>query len=61
MMKNGVYFIAIAFLLAELFKIFVYANLINCDVTLWTPNDVNQQNMEYLCKYLVYTVEILQG
>ena len=40
MMKNGVYFIVIAFLFAELFKILVYANKMTCDVTLWTRNDV---------------------
>ena len=50
-MKNGGYFIVIAFLFAELFKILVYANQMTCDVTLWTQNDVKQQNMEYLCKY----------
>ena len=38
MMKNGVYFIRIAVLVAELFKIFIYANSITCDVTLWTQN-----------------------
>ena len=37
-MKNGVYFIVIAFLFAELFKILVYANWITSDVTLWTQN-----------------------
>ena len=40
MMKNGVYFIVIALLVAELFKILVYANEMTCDVTLWTQNDV---------------------
>ena len=40
MMKNGVYFIVIAFWFAELFKMLVYANQITCDVTLWTQNDV---------------------
>ena len=40
MMKNGVYFIVIALLVAELFKILVYANEMICDVTLWTQNDV---------------------
>ena len=33
MMKNGFYFIVIAFLFAELFKILVYANLMTYDVT----------------------------
>ena len=41
MMKNGVYFIVIALLVAELFKM-------TCDVTLWTQNDVKSQKMEYL-------------
>ena len=36
MMKNGVYFIVIALLVAELFKIWVYANEMTSDVTLWT-------------------------
>ena len=40
MMKNGSYFVVIAFLFAELFKILVYANSMTCDVTLWTQNDV---------------------
>ena len=40
MMKNGVYFIVIALLVAELFKILVYANYMTCDVTLWTQNVV---------------------
>ena len=33
MMKNGVYFIVIALLVAELFKILIYANQRTCDVT----------------------------
>ena len=36
MMKNGVYFIVIAFWFAELFKMLVYANQITCDVTVDT-------------------------
>ena len=43
MMKNGVYFIVIAFFFAELCKILVYANYMTCDVTLWTQNDVNNK------------------
>ena len=47
-MKNGVYFITIALLVAE-FKILIYANSITCDVTLWTQNDVkSKKKMEYL-------------
>ena len=38
-MKNGVYFIVIAFLCAEIFKILGYANWMTYDVTLWTQND----------------------
>ena len=60
-MKNGVYFIVMAFLVAKLFKILIYANRMNCDITMWAQSDVKVQNMEYLCKYQVYTVEILQG
>ena len=48
MMKNGVYFIVIALLVAELFKILVYANSMTSDVTLWTQNNVTSQKMEYL-------------
>ena len=48
MMKNGVYFIVIALLVAELFKILIYANYTTCDITLWTQNDVKSQKMEYL-------------
>ena len=48
-MMNGLYFIVIAFLFAELFKILCYANEMTCDVTLRTQNDVLQQNTEYLC------------
>ena len=40
MMENGVYFIVIALLVVQLFKILVYANKMTCDVTLWTQNDV---------------------
>ena len=39
-MKNGVYFIVIAFLVAELFKVFIYANYMTCDVILLTQNDI---------------------
>ena len=38
-MKNGVYFIVIAVLVAELFKIMDYANYMTCDVTMLTQND----------------------
>ena len=43
MMKNGVYFIVIAFLVAKLFKILFYANQRTCDVTGLTQNDVKSQ------------------
>ena len=48
MIKSGVYFIVITPLVAESFKILVYANEMTCDVTLWTQNDVKSQKMEYL-------------
>ena len=41
MMKNGVYFIVIALLVAELFKILMYAN--SCDVTGWTQSGIKSQ------------------
>ena len=39
-MKSGVYFIVIALLVAELFKILIYANEMTCDVTGWTQSGV---------------------
>ena len=48
-MKNGVYFIVIAFLFAELFKILGYANYMTCDVALWTQNDVKQHTIWNIC------------
>ena len=33
MMKNDIHFILIVFLVAELFKILIYANKMTCDVT----------------------------
>ena len=36
MMENGIYFIMITLLVAELFKILIYANKMTRDVTLWT-------------------------
>ena len=44
MMKNGVYFIVIALLVAELFKILIYANQMTCDVIFfWTQSDEKSQ------------------
>ena len=41
MMKNGVYFNVIVLLVAELFKILIYANYITSDdVKMWTQSDV---------------------
>ena len=40
MMKNGLYIIVIALLVAELFKILIYAKQRTSDVTRWTQNDV---------------------
>ena len=45
MMKNGVYFIVIAVLVAELFKILIYANWMTCDVILWTQSGVKSQKI----------------
>ena len=47
MMKNGVFLIVIALVVAELFKILIYANLRNCDIPRMTRNDVKSQNIEY--------------
>ena len=52
MMKNGVYFIVIALLVAEFFKM-------TCDVTLWTQNVVESQKMEYLVRLFLYRNETL--
>ena len=51
MMKNGIYFIMIALLLAELNKILIYANQRTGEVTVWTQSDEKSQKIEYLCKY----------
>ena len=59
MMKNGVYFIVIVLLVAELFKILVYANWMTNDVTLWTQNNVTLQKMEYLRRLFLYRAETL--
>ena len=40
MMKNGVYFIVIALLVAKLFKILSFGNKMNCDITMWTQKYV---------------------
>ena len=48
MTKNGVYFVVIALLVVELFKILVHANKITSDVTLWTPNNVTSQKIKSL-------------
>ena len=59
MIKNGVYFIVIALLVAELFKILVYANEMTCDVTLWTQNYVTSQKMGYFRRFFLYRTETL--
>ena len=35
-MKNGIYFIVIALLVAKLFKILSFAKKMACDITMWT-------------------------
>ena len=59
-MKNGIYFIVIAFWVGKSFKIWIYANWRSCDLTTWTQNYVKSQNMHYLCQYYVYRVDVLQ-
>ena len=36
MMKNGIFFIVIALLVAEELNILIYANKMSCDITMWT-------------------------
>ena len=48
MIKNGVYLIAVALLVAELCKILIYANYMTCNVTMWTQSNVKSQKNEYL-------------
>ena len=43
MMQNGVYFIAIALLVAELFKILIQAKSMTFDITVWTLNYFKSQ------------------
>ena len=50
-MKNGIYFIVIAFWAGKLFKILTYGICRTSDLTTWTQNYVKSQNMEYLCQY----------
>ena len=57
MIKNGVYFIVIALLVAELFKILIYANWKTCDVTGWTQSGVKSQKIEYLLQLFLYRTE----
>ena len=45
MMKNGVYFIVVDLLVAELFKILINANQRTRDITMWTQNVVKSQKM----------------
>ena len=52
LMKIGIYFIVIAFLVAKLF---------NIKRTCAPQRGAKSQKMKYLCKYLVYRVKILQG
>jgi len=49
MMKNGIYFIATALLVAKPFKTLAYANQMTCDATLWTQKDAKiTKKMDYL-------------
>ena len=57
MVKNGIYFIVIAFLVAKLFKILIYANLMTCNVILWTQSSVKSQKIESISQPLLYRAE----
>ena len=56
MIKNGVYVVVIALLVAKLFKILIYANYRPCDIVRWTQNDVKSQKMKDLKFCSVVTV-----
>jgi len=43
MTKNGISFIVMALLVAELFKILICAGWMTCDVTMWTQIGVESQ------------------
>ena len=47
MTKNGIHFIVIVFMVAELFKILIYANWRPFDIKRWTQNEV-KENVEDL-------------
>ena len=47
MMKNGIHFIVIVFMVAELFKMLIYPNCRTFDIKRWTQNEV-KENVEYL-------------
>ena len=59
MMESGVYFIVMALLVAELFKILIYANYMTYDVIMWTQNDVKSGKMESLWRFFLYGTETL--
>ena len=60
MMKNGVYFIVIAPLVAKLFKILINANLMTCDITMWTQSDVKSQKIESLSRLSLYRTQTVR-
>ena len=55
MMKNGIYFIVIALLVAKLFKILSFAKKMTCDITMWT------QKYGIFVQIRSLQVKILQG
>ena len=57
-MKNGVYFIVIALLVAELFKILIYANLMTCDVILWSKSGVKKNHKKFNISHNFFCVEL---
>ena len=60
MMKNGVYFIVIAPLVAKLFKILINANLMTCDIKMWTQSDVKSQKIESLSRLSLYRTQTVR-
>ena len=57
MMMKGVYFLVIALLVPELFKILIYANQMTCDVTTDTKSGAKSQKIEYLAQRFLYRTE----
>ena len=54
MMKNSIYFIVLALLVAASFKILIYENSMTCNVTMWTQSGEKSQKIESLSRFFLY-------